>query len=131
MLSSFLLIAPMASTICFAQSAPQETAASKRAKAADAQTVPDAGPQESVRRFADGCDGCSAGRVGAQHYAGRLRRRRQTRRRLHGRIQDAQDFSADSTQDYDTTLGPHLFQRFAKDQESDMDGSGTPAIGGR
>ena len=47
MLSSFLLIAPAASTICFAQSAPQEAAAGTKAKAARAQTVRDADPYES------------------------------------------------------------------------------------
>src|SRR5580658_10381717 len=46
-LSSFLLIAPAASTTCFAQSARQDTAAGKQAKAAGAQPVPEVKPQES------------------------------------------------------------------------------------
>jgi len=125
-LSSFLLILPTASAICFAQSAPQDAAAHKPAKSGGAQAVPDAGPQDSS---ADSqADTVDATKITAPHGAPNV---------APGVAANAanaatdstpdftkdftahstQDFSTDFTQDYDSTIGPHLFSRFAKDQE--------------
>src|SRR5271156_5914809 len=125
-LSSLLLIAPTASAICFAQAAPQEAAANKPAKAAGAQAVPDAGPQEaSADSQADTVDATKiTAPDGAPNVAPGV-----AENTANGATDSApdftkdftapssQDFSADFTQDYDTTIGPHLFPRFAKDQE--------------
>ncbi len=114
-LSSFLLIAPMASTICFAQSAPQEAAASEQAKAAGAETVPDVGPQKStVDSQADATDAAPDGAPNATPGVAA-----KTASAATDSTSDfTKGFSADFTQDYDTTLGRHLFHRFAKDQEA-------------
>jgi membrane-associated phospholipid phosphatase len=114
-LSSFLLIAPMASTICFAQSAPQEAAASKQAKAAGVQPVRDFGPQESA---ADSqTDAMDAAPDSAPNTTPGIAAK--TANAATASTSDfTKGFSADFTQDYDTTLGRHLFRRFAKDQEA-------------
>jgi membrane-associated phospholipid phosphatase len=118
-LSSFLLIAPTASKTCLAQSAPQDAGASRQGKATGAQTVSDAGPQESSadsRRDAtdatpiaatDGAPNITPGVTANAASA------------TTGSTPDyTKNFSADFTQDYDTSIGPHLFPRFAKDQEA-------------
>jgi membrane-associated phospholipid phosphatase len=104
-LSSFLLIAPAASTICLAQSAPPEAAAN----AAGAQAVPDAKLQESSADAPDAAPdsvpnitpGVAANTANAVTVSS---------------SDFTKNFSADFTRDYDTTIGPHLFPRFAKDQ---------------
>jgi membrane-associated phospholipid phosphatase len=109
-LSSFLLIAPAASTICFAQSAPQEAAAGTKAKAARAQTVRDADPYESS---ADSqADAADAAPIDAPNVLPGVTANTAT----DSAPDFSKDFTADSTQDFDTTIGPHLFKRFAKDQ---------------
>jgi Capsule assembly protein Wzi/PAP2 superfamily len=124
-LSSFLLIAPTASAICFAQSAPQDAAANQPAKSAGAQAVPDAGPQESsADSQADTVDATKVTAPdGAPNVAPGVAAN--TANAATDSTPDftkdftahsTQDFSADFTQDYDTTIGPHLFSRFAKDQ---------------
>jgi hypothetical protein len=125
-LSSFLLIAPTASAICFAQSAPQDAAANKPAKSAGAQAVADAGPQENSADLEadtvdatkitapDGAPNVAPG-VGANTANAATDSTPDFTKDFTAR--STQDFSADFTQDYDTTIGPHLFSRFAKDQE--------------
>lgn len=108
-LSSFLLIAPTASTICFAQSAPQEAAASKQAKAAGAQTAPDTGPQESsADSQADAADAAPNAASGVTGDAANAT--------TDSTSDYTKNLSTNYPQDYDTTIGPHLFPRFAKDQ---------------
>ncbi len=114
-LSSFLLIGPAASAICFAQSAPQEATASKQAKAAGAQTVPDVGPQESsVDSQTDATDAApdSAPNITPGVVA------KTANSATDSTLVFTKNFPADFTQDYDTTIGPHLFPRFAKDQKA-------------
>jgi membrane-associated phospholipid phosphatase len=111
-LSSFLLIAPAASTICFAQSAPQEAAASKQAKTAGAQTVPDAGSQESSADSQTDATPDSAPNIAPGVAA------KPANAATDSTSDFKKHFSADFTQDYDTTIVPHLFSRFAKDQEA-------------
>jgi hypothetical protein len=125
-LSSFLLILPTASAICFAQSAPQDAAAHKPAKSGGAQAVPDAGPQDSS---ADSqADTVDATKITAPHGAPNVapgvaaNAANAATDSTPDFTQDftahsTQDFSTDFTQDYDSTIGPHLFSRFAKDQE--------------
>src|SRR5580658_4851767 len=121
-LSSFLLITPMASTICFAHSAPQETAASKPAKAAGAQPVPEAKPQESsADSQADAADAApNTASDGAPNVTPGVAANAATDSTSDFTkdftAHSTQNFSADFTQEYDTTVGPHLFSRFAKDQ---------------
>jgi membrane-associated phospholipid phosphatase len=122
-LSSFLLIAPAASTICFAQSAAQEVAARKQAKAAGAQTVPDPKPQESsADSQTDAADPAlgSAAPDSAPNITPGITASTATNPSpdftKDFTTRSTTDFSADSTQNYDTTIGPHLFPRFAKDQ---------------
>jgi membrane-associated phospholipid phosphatase len=105
----------MASTICFAQSAPQEAAASKQAKAAGVQPVRDFGPQESA---ADSqTDAMDAAPDSAPNTTPGIAAK--TANAATASTSDfTKGFSADFTQDYDTTLGRHLFRRFAKDQEA-------------
>jgi|HubBroStandDraft_6_1064221.scaffolds.fasta_scaffold00353_5 hypothetical protein len=124
-LSCYLLIAPAAGTICFAQSAPQEGAASKPAKAADTQTVPDAGLQDSA---ADSqADAANAAPITASNIGpGITTTAANTASAATDSTFDSTkdftthstpDFSADFTQDYSTSISPHLIPRFAKDQE--------------
>ncbi len=114
-LSSFLLIAPMVSTICFAQSAPQESAASKQAKAAGDQPVPDVGPQESAADSrTDAMDAAPDSEPNTMPGVAAKAANAATA----STSDFTKNFSADFTQDYDTTLGRHLFRRFAKDQEA-------------
>jgi Capsule assembly protein Wzi/PAP2 superfamily len=99
-LSSFLLIAPMASTICFAKPSQQETDATSRAKAADPQAKPDAGSAESsADAQGDAADGSQPPLTAVE-------------------TKSSANSSADSdsTQNYDTSIGPYLFKRFANDQ---------------
>jgi hypothetical protein len=124
-LSSFLLIAPAASTICFAQSAPQEAAPGKPTKAADAQIVPDAQPQDSAADSrtdaADPALGSAAPDSGPIITPGITASTAASPSPDFTKdftTRSTTDFSADSTQNYDTTIGPHLFLRFAKDQEA-------------
>jgi len=124
-LSSFLLIASAGSTICFAQSAPQDAAASRQGKTTGAQTVPDAGPQESsADSQADAADAAAIASPniapGVTAIAGNS-----ASTATDSTSDSTKDFtthttpgfSADFTQDYDTTIGRHLIPRFAKDQE--------------
>ncbi len=122
-LSSFLLIAPTASAICFAQPAPQDAAANKPAKSAGAQAVPGAGPQESS---ADSqADKVDATKITAPDGASNVAPGAAANTATDSTSDYTKDltahstanFSADFTQDYDTTIGRHLFSRFAKDQE--------------
>src|ERR1700677_107582 len=122
-LSSFLLITPMASTICFAHSAPQQPAATKPAKAAVAQPVPEVKPQESS---ADShVDAADAAPVAASSFTPGVTVNAENASNTSSTSNAGTDstsdytknFSADSPRDYDTTIGPHLFWRFAKDQE--------------
>ena len=135
-LSSFLLIAPAASTICSAQSAPQETAAGKQAKAAGAQNVLDAAPQESsADAHTDAADtapdpvkgeatdltqGVTANAAAdttldfTKDFAAHSTADFMPDFTAHS----TPDFTSGSTQNYDTTIGKHLFPRFAKDQEA-------------
>jgi membrane-associated phospholipid phosphatase len=100
-LSSCLLIAPAASTICFAKPPQQEAGATNRADAADPQTKRDAGASErSAESPGEGSDPSQAA-VGVVQ-----------RKSAASSIED------DSTQKYNTSLGPYLFKRFAKDQEA-------------
>jgi Capsule assembly protein Wzi/PAP2 superfamily len=120
-LGSFLLIAPMASTICSAQSAPPETGAGKQAKAAGAPTVPDAGPQETCADSqADAAD--AAPTAAPNTTPGVTANASNTANGSSAATESTSDFTknftADFTQDYDTSIGPHLFQRFAKDQKT-------------
>src|SRR5271156_4737073 len=126
-LSSFLLIAPTASTICFAQSAPQEGAASKQGKASGPQTVPDARPQDgstgSQADTADAApvtspDGAPNVTPGVAANAANSTTNSTSDYTKNFTANSTANFSADFTQDYDTTIGPHLFPRFAKDQEA-------------
>jgi membrane-associated phospholipid phosphatase len=117
-LSSFLMIAPAGSAVCFAQSAPQEAAAAEQAKLAGAQTMPDAGSQDTS---ADSQAGTSdAPPIAAPNVAPGLKVEPVTNSAQDFTkdftTESTADFSADSTQNYDTTIGPHLFPRFAKDQ---------------
>jgi len=114
-LSFFLLIAPTASATCFPQSAPQEATASKQTKAAGVQPVPDVGPQESA---ADSqTDAMDAAPDSAPNTTPGVAAK--TASAATNSTSDfTKNFSADFTQDYDTTLGRHLFRRFAKDQEA-------------
>ena len=133
-LSSFLLIAPAASTICSAQSAPQETAAGKQAKAAGAQNVLDAAPQESSPdahtdaadtapdpvkgEVTDLTQGVTANAAAdttldfTKDFAAHSTADFMPDFAAHS----TPDFTSGSTQNYDTTIGKHLFPRFAKDQ---------------
>jgi hypothetical protein len=123
-LSSFLLIAPAASTTCFAQSAPTEAAAGKQAKAPDAQTVPDASPQENSPDSQT--DAADAAPVVASTAATNVTPGVTMTAATDSTpdfskdftARSATDFTADSKQDYDTSIGPHLFQRLVKDQEA-------------
>jgi len=126
-LSSFLLIAPTASTICFAQSAPQEGAASKQGKASGPQTVPDARPQDgstgSQKDAVDTApvtapDGAPNVTPGVAANAANTTTNSTSDYTKNFTAHSTANFSADFTQDYDTTIGPHLFSRFAKDQEA-------------
>src|SRR5271163_4157606 len=130
-LSSFLLIAPTASTICFAQSAPQEGAASKQGKASAPQTVPHVGPQESsADSQADTADaapvtsqdgapnGAPNVTPGVAANAANTTTNSTSDYTKNFTANSTANFSADFTQDYDTSIGPHLFPRFAKDQEA-------------
>jgi hypothetical protein len=101
-LSSFLLIAPTTSAVCFAKPPQQEAGATSRAGAVDPQTKPETGSSErSAESQADASDR-SPGAVAVVE-----------RKAAANSTQDS-----DSTQDYDTTLGPHLFKRFVKDQKA-------------
>jgi Capsule assembly protein Wzi/PAP2 superfamily len=118
-LSSFLLIAPTASAICFAQSAPQGAAADEPAKSAGAQAVPDAGPQQSsADSQADTVDVTKITAPGVAANTANAATDSTPDFTKDFTAHSTQVFSADFTQDYDTTIGPHLFSRFAKDQES-------------
>src|SRR5277367_6830956 len=99
-LSSFLLIAPMASTICSAKTPQQETDAAGRAKAADPQAKQDAGsaaPSDDSQGDAADASQPPVPAVESKPPAN-----------------SGADF--DSTQNYDTSIGPYLFKRFANDQ---------------
>src|SRR6202167_1124513 len=120
-LSSFLLIALAAGTICFAQSPPREPAAGEPAKAAGAHTVPDAGPQQ------DSADSqTDAATVVAQTAATNVASGLTPSAATDSTpdfskdftARSTTDFTADSTQDYDTSIGPHLFKRLVKDQRA-------------
>lgn len=114
-LSSFLVIAPMASTICFAQAAPQQAAAGKPARAAGAQTDSDTGSQESsADSQADAADAAPNASPGVAANAATDSAPDFTK---DFTAHSAANFSADFTPDYDTTIGPQLFPRFARDQE--------------
>jgi membrane-associated phospholipid phosphatase len=121
-LSSYLLIAPMGSTVCLAQSAPQEAAPGKQAKAAAAPIVPDARPQEGS---ADSREGAADAAPDSAANTPGITAPNATPNTVVNPTPDftkdfttrsTADFSADSTQNYDATIGPHLFPRFANDQ---------------
>src|SRR5580658_9886152 len=123
-LSSFLLIAPAASTTCFAQSAQQDTAAGKQAKPAGAPTVPDVRPQDSsADSQVDAADAApvTASSItpgGTVNAANASNTSSMSNAGTDSTSDYTKNFSTDSIQDYDTTIGPHLFRRFAKDQEA-------------
>jgi hypothetical protein len=134
-MSSFLLIAPAGSTVCFAQSAPQEAAARKQGKAAGTQEIPDAGPQaSSADSQKDGTDAPPNSATNGAPDTPPKAPPRTTANAAADFTKDfttsstadftpnytahaTPDFTEDSPQDYDTSIGPHLFRRFAKDQE--------------
>jgi membrane-associated phospholipid phosphatase len=101
-LSFFLLIAPRASTICFAKPPQQDVDAKNGAGAAGLQAKPDAGAAGGSAESQGDGPGSSQGGVAVVE-----------RKSAGNSTQDS-----DSLQDYDTTLGRHLFKRFVKDQEA-------------
>jgi membrane-associated phospholipid phosphatase len=124
-LSSFLLITPMAGTICFAQSAPQETTAANQAKPAGARAVPEAEPQaSSAASPADAGDAAPvatssitpAVATGAADASNTSSTASSSNTLTDSTTDYTKNFSADSSQNYDTSIGPYLFKRFANDQ---------------
>ena len=123
-LSSFLLIAPAASTICFAQSAPKQAAAGEQAQAAGAQSVADAARQEnSADSQTDAADAApavapTAATNGTPGLTASAATDSTPDFSKDFTAPSMTDFAADPTQDYDTSIGPHLFKRLVKDQRA-------------